>query len=69
MVTAAVLGGASLFGGRGSILKSVLGLLFLAIMQNGMIIFGIDPYYQQISLGVILVAAVLIDNSLNRKND
>jgi len=68
VVTAAVLGGASLYGGRGSILRSVLGLLFLALVQNGMIIFGIDPYYQQVLMGAILVAAVFVDTRLNVRN-
>jgi ribose transport system permease protein len=65
MVTAAVLGGASLYGGRGSILRSVLGLLFLAIILNGMIIFNVAPYYQQVLLGIILIAAVFVDTRLN----
>jgi ribose transport system permease protein len=65
MVTAAVLGGASLYGGRGSILRSVLGLLFLSIVTNGMIIFGVAPYYQQVLLGVILIIAVFVDTRLN----
>ena len=68
VVTAAVLGGASLYGGRGSILRSVLGLLFLVLVQNGMIIFGIDPYYQQVLMGAILIVAVFADTRLNVRN-
>jgi ribose transport system permease protein len=68
MVTAAVLGGASLYGGRGSILRSVLGLLFLAIVSNGMIIFQIDPYLQQVLMGAVLIAAVFADTRLNARN-
>jgi len=66
VVTAAVLGGASLFGGRGSMLRSALGLAFLALVLNGMIIFRIDPYFQQVLLGAILIAAVFVDTRLNR---
>jgi len=66
-VTAAVLGGASLYGGKGSILRSALGLLFIAIMQNGMIIYKIDPYFQTVVLGLILIVAVFVDTSLNKK--
>lgn len=65
MVTAAVLGGASLYGGRGSILRSVLGLLFLAIVTTGLIIYGVPPYYQQVLIGIILIAAVYADTRLN----
>ena len=68
MVTAAVLGGASLYGGRGSIMRSVLGLLFLAIVSNGMIIFQIDPYLQQVLMGAVLIAAVFADTRLNARN-
>lgn len=67
IVTAAVLGGASLFGGRGSILRSALGLFFLAMMQNGMISFRIDPFIQKIVLGIILILSVLIDIRLNKR--
>jgi ribose transport system permease protein len=68
MVTAAVLGGASLYGGRGSIMRSVLGLLFLAIVSNGLIIYQIDPYLQQVLMGVVLIAAVFADTRLNARN-
>jgi ribose transport system permease protein len=67
MVTAAILGGASLYGGRGSILRSALGLMFLAIIENGMVAFNIDPYIQLVVTGVILIVAVFLDAMLNRK--
>ncbi len=66
MLTAAILGGASLFGGRGSILSSVVGLIFLAAIVNGMIIFNIEPLLQQLVIGVILILSVFIDTRLNR---
>lgn len=67
MVTAAVIGGASLFGGKGSVLKSVIGLLFLAIILNGMIMFNIDPEWQSVVVGLILIAAVVVDTRINRE--
>lgn len=67
MVTAAVIGGASLFGGKGSILKSVTGLLFLAIIMNGMIMFNIDPEWQSVVIGLILISAVIVDTRINRE--
>jgi ribose transport system permease protein len=66
MITAAILGGASLFGGKGSILRSSIGLLILAFATNGMIGFSIDPYIQQVVLGLILIAAVTFDIALTR---
>lgn len=68
MITAAVLGGASIYGGSGSILKSVLGLLFLALVLNGMVMFNINPDWQQTVTGVILVIAITIDTKLNKEN-
>ncbi|PKM96297.1 MAG: hypothetical protein CVU84_00855 [Firmicutes bacterium HGW-Firmicutes-1] len=67
MITAAVLGGASLFGGKGSIMKSVFGLIFLAVVFNGMIIFKIDPFIQQVIVGFILIVAVFVDTRLNKR--
>jgi ribose transport system permease protein len=68
MITAAVLGGASLFGGKGSILRSVVALFFLTLISNGMIGYSIDPYLQQIILGIILVLTVTIDIIFNRQS-
>ncbi len=67
MITACVIGGCSMSGGRGGILKAGLGLLFLEMLSNGMVIFKIDPYMQQVATGVILVLAVLFDVQMNRK--
>lgn len=65
-VTAAVLGGASLFGGRGSALNSVVGLLFLALILNGLVLYDVDPLAQQFVVGFLLVSAVLVDTLFNR---
>ena len=67
MVTAAVLGGASLFGGRGTILASVTGLFFLTMMQNGMTAFSVMPFTQKIIQGAILICAVMLDMWVTRK--
>lgn len=67
MLTAAILGGASLFGGKGSILRSIVGLIFLAAVLNGMIIFNIEPLLQQFVVGVILIISVYVDTRLNRE--
>lgn len=67
-LTAAVLGGASLYGGKGSILGSFFGLIFLATILNGMIIFNIEPLLQQLIIGIILIGAVFVDTRLNKDN-
>lgn len=66
VLTAAVIGGASLFGGRGSILKSTLGLIFIALLTNGLVIYKVDPLLQQSIVGLLLVIAVWIDTQMNR---
>jgi len=66
LLTAAVLGGASLYGGKGSMLGSCVGLIFLATILNGMVIFNIEPLLQQLIVGIILIAAVFMDTRLNK---
>ncbi len=66
LLTAAVLGGASLYGGKGSMLGSAVGLIFLATILNGMIIFNIEPLLQQLIIGVILIVSVFVDTRLNK---
>ncbi len=60
-VAAVVIGGASLFGGKGRILGSAVGVLVLAFMENGLAISGVQPFYRYIMVGVLLVVAVIID--------
>lgn len=59
-IAAAVLGGTSLFGGRGSVVGSVGGALLLTIVYDLLILAGLSPPYQQISTGVILIAGTLM---------
>ena len=61
VVTAVVLGGTSLAGGRGSILGTVLGLLLIGVMNNGMILMNISNFWQEVARGVLLAVAVSID--------
>lgn len=68
MLTAAVLGGASLNGGKGSIFRSVIGLFFLQMITTAMTIFNIDPLVQQLIVGVILIVAVWVDTRLNARS-
>lgn len=65
VITAAVIGGASIFGGRGSMMRSMLGLLFVFMLQNGMTSYNINTYMQQIILGAILVMAIYVDVRIN----
>jgi len=66
ILTACVLGGASLAGGKGSILRSCIALIFLATITNGMIIHNIEPLIQQLIVGAILIVSVFADTQLSR---
>ena len=59
-VAAVVLGGVSLFGGRGSILGPVVGALMLTTLVNGLTLLGVSAFYQPLAVGVIVVAAALV---------
>jgi ribose transport system permease protein len=61
VITAVVLGGASLAGGRGTILGTALGLLIVGVLNNGLILLNIDAYWQQVAQGTLLIAAVSFD--------
>ncbi len=60
-IAAAVIGGMSLFGGKGTIVGVVLGALIIGVIRNGMAILGADPFLESTVLGVIVILAVGID--------
>jgi ribose transport system permease protein len=66
VITAVVLGGASLFGGRGSILGTFLGVFIPEMLAAGLIIIGVNQYWQYILTGVVLAAAVYLDQFRRR---
>jgi ribose transport system permease protein len=61
VLTGIIVGGTSIMGGEGSVQRTVLGCLFIALVANGFNLLGLDPYYQQITLGIILLLAVGTD--------
>lgn len=64
VITAVVLGGTSLMGGRGSILGSAVGALTLGILSNGLVLLRVDVYWIPIVQGLILVVAILVNTRL-----
>jgi ribose transport system permease protein len=61
VIAAVVVGGTSLAGGQGKILGTLIGVLIIAVIQNGMNLLGVDSFTQKIMLGVVILAAVLLD--------
>lgn len=62
-VASVVIGGASLFGGKGRIIGSVIGVILISVIENGLQLSGVDPFYRFIAVGLILIAAIIIDQS------
>jgi ribose transport system permease protein len=60
-ITAVILGGTSLFGGRGKLLGTILGVLLYGIIINGLVLTGTNPYLQSLIKGLILLGVVMID--------
>jgi len=61
VVTAVILGGASLSGGRGTILGTILGVLILGVITNGLTLLSVSTFWQDITRGSLLVLAVAVD--------
>jgi ribose transport system permease protein len=60
-IAAVVIGGTSLSGGRGSIVGTIIGALIMGVISNGLNLMNIDPYFQSVVLGTVIVFAVMID--------
>ncbi len=65
-ITAVILGGTSLFGGRGRLLGTILGVLLYGIIINGLVLTGTNPYLQSLIKGLILLGVVLLDTLTQR---
>ena len=63
VIAAVVIGGTSIFGGEGSIFGTVVGLSIPAVLQAGFVIIGVEPFWQGVAVGIVLIAAVYIDQS------
>jgi fructose transport system permease protein len=67
-ITAVVLGGTSLFGGRGSVIGTMMGALVVAVLRSGLTQMGVDALYQDVATGALLVAAVAVDRLARRQS-
>jgi fructose transport system permease protein len=60
-ITAVVLGGTSLFGGRGTIIGTLIGALIVGVLRNGLVLMGVESVYQVLITGILVILAVTVD--------
>ncbi len=65
-IAAVVIGGASLFGGSGTIIGTVIGALIIAVIQYGLVFINVEPFWQFVAVGVVIIFSVLVDQSQSR---
>jgi fructose transport system permease protein len=67
-ITAVVLGGTSLFGGRGSVVGTLLGALIVGVIRNGLQLIGVASIYQTLITGILVILAVSVDQLARRRS-
>lgn len=67
VIAGVVIGGAALSGGRGTMLGTVLGVYVITVIGNGLVLLGINPFFQEVVRGVIIVMAVLINIAVTKR--
>lgn len=67
-IAAVVIGGTSLSGGRGSILGTVLGCLIIGVLNNGLVLLEVSPFWQQVIKGLVILVAVAVDKLGAKQN-
>jgi fructose transport system permease protein len=65
-ITAVVIGGTSLFGGRGSIVGTLVGALIVGVFRNGLALAGVDVLWQEFTVGLLIILAVTIDQWIRK---
>ena len=66
-IAAVVIGGASLFGGRGSIIGTLIGVLIMVMIRNGLNLLGVSPFWQGSAIGSIIIVALLVERLVSAR--
>jgi ribose/xylose/arabinose/galactoside ABC-type transport system permease subunit len=67
VIAAVIIGGSSFSGGKGTVLGTMLGATLMGVLRNGLILLGVNVYWQRIAIGAVIVTAVMLDR-LRRRN-
>ncbi|MDE1947882.1 MAG: ABC transporter permease [Burkholderiales bacterium] len=67
VISAVIIGGTSLFGGKGTIWGTFIGVMFLGVLLNGMTLWGFNPFWQDVVRGGLILLAVLLNQLIDRK--
>jgi fructose transport system permease protein len=67
-ITAVVIGGTSLFGGRGTVIGTLIGALIVGVIRNGLTLIGVDALWQTFATGVLVIVAVAVDQTTRRRS-
>jgi ribose transport system permease protein len=68
-IAAAVMGGAALRGGEGSVFGAVTGAMLIAALQSGLTLINVQAFYQQLALGFVIIAALALDRLQRRSRE
>ncbi len=66
-IAAVVIGGTSLSGGKGSIMGAVLGGIIIGVLNNGLVLLNVSPFWQQVVKGFVILLAVIIDKANSKE--
>lgn len=67
-IAAVVIGGTSLSGGKGSVIGTIIGALIIGVLNNGLVLLGVSPFWQQVIKGIVILAAVILDKGAGKRN-
>ena len=67
-IAAVVIGGTSLSGGKGSVIGTIIGALIIGVLNNGLVLLGVSPFWQQVTKGIVILAAVILDKGGSKRN-
>jgi ribose/xylose/arabinose/galactoside ABC-type transport system permease subunit len=64
VIAAVIIGGTSLSGGEGRIIGTIIGSLIIAVLANGLNLAGVEPFWQWVAQGIVLIVAIVIDRKV-----